>query len=315
VGVAGYQLIEGWGFLDSLWMVVISLTTIGFGEVHPLSDAGRVFTLLLIICGLSVTTYYVTTLSRFVLEGELMRVLERRRRKRSMANWRDHYIVVGHGNVGGRVVRQLTDSGARVCIIEREEDVAEALRSEGVAVIHGDGSHDDVLRQAGLDHASGVAVTTGSMAEGILITLSARQLNPTVPIVTQVTSDEGAVKARRAGATSVVSPEIMGGWRIANGLARPHTSTFLDLALLADNDALMLDEFEVGPGLSGHTLQSLDISGVHRVLVVAIRKPNGQMEVAPGAGSRVSPDDVLIVVGCPENVRSLGRSLRAQGKK
>jgi len=313
-GTFGFVTIEGWSVFDSFWMVIITLTTIGYSEIHPLTHDGKMFTIVLIASGVSVGTYAMTQITRAVLEGDLARAYQERRRHRIMRQLVNHHIVVGYGRLGRIVTRELIDAGHRVVVIEREGPSFDEITEMGIPGIQGDGADDEVLRQAGIERARGLAITAAPMAEAIFITLSARQLNATVPILTRVESDEGAVKARRAGATGVVSPHIMGGWRMAHGLTRPHTTTFLDLATLAEHDDLMLDEIEVEPtaGLVECTLSKLGTRHQHGVLIVAIRRPTGEMVVTPGANTLVNTGDVLIVIGEPARVRLLNTVMRGE---
>lgn len=311
-GTLGYMYIEGWGWLDAFWMVVITLTSIGYGEVHELSHDGRIFTLFLIFGGLGVVTYTVTQVTRLVVEQDLVDLMRQRRRRSMTSKLTGHYIVVGYGRLGQVVARELQHTGHRVCILERDQEALEGAEQHGYAVVKGDGADDKSLREARVGHAAGLAVTAAPVAEAIFITLSARQLNPHIPLLTRVESDESAVKARRAGATAVVSPHTMGGWRIAHGLTRPHTTSFLDLATLAEHDNLLMDEVEVHgqSQWAGHTLGELVVAREQRVLVVAIRKAAGNMEVVPTATSVIEPGDVLIVVGEPARVKAFDAALR-----
>ena len=312
VGTIGYVLIEGWHPLDALWMVIITLTSIGYGEVHPLSKAGRVFTLGLIFAGLGAVTYTLTSATRVFFEQNLIEMMRQRRRRRMTRKLSGHYIVIGYGRLGQVVARELEDTGQTLCVIERDAEALEALERRGVAVVHGDGADDDCLREARIEHAAGVAVTAAPVAEAIFITLSARQLNDRIPVLTRVESDESAVKARRAGATAVVSPHIMGGWRIAHGLTRPHTSSFLDLATLAEHDDLLMDEVEVTEDCRycDWALSDISVAREQRVLVVAIRRSDGKMEVTPTAETTVRAGDVLIVIGEPARVRTFNKAMR-----
>lgn len=312
VGTVGYVLIEGWHPVDALWMVVITLTSIGYGEVHPLSQPGRIFTLGLIFAGLGAVTYTLTSATRVFFEQNLIDMMRQRRRRRMTKKLSGHYIVIGYGRLGQVVARELEDTGQTICLIERSADALDEAERRGVAVVHGDGADDDCLREARIEHAAGVAVTAAPVAEAIFITLSARQLNPEIPILARVESDESAVKARRAGATAVVSPHIMGGWRIAHGLTRPHTSNFLDLATLAEHDDLLMDEVEVTADCRwcDRSLADMAVAREQRVLVVAIRRTDGRMEVTPTAETVVRDGDVLIVIGEPARVRTFAKALR-----
>lgn len=295
-------------------MVVITLTSIGYGEVHPLSDAGRVFTIGLIVAGLGAVTYTMTQATRVFFEQNLIEMMQQRRRRRMTRSLKGHYIVVGYGRLGQVVAKELLDTGHTLCVIEREGDRLDELERSGkAAVVHGDGADDHSLREARIEHAAGVAVTAAPVAEAIFITLSARQLNPHIPVLTRVESEQSAVKARRAGATAVVSPHIMGGWRIAHGLTRPHTSNFLDLATLAEHDGLLMDEVEVNAQSRwcNSSLSDMAMAPDQRVLVVAIRRGDGRMEVTPSADSVVHEGDVLIVIGTPERVRGFAKRMRA----
>lgn len=315
LGTAGYVLIEGWRPLDALWMVVITLTTIGYGEVRPLSDAGRLFTIVVIIGGVSVGAYGLSAFTRALLEGDLVREVRRRRRRRKMERLCDHYIVIGFGRLGRSVAAELRDAGVPFCVVERDPArVQEAEDTLKAPVIVGDGSDDDALRAAGIERARGVAVAAGMGAESIFATLSARQLNPNVYIVARAETAADLVKARRAGADAVVSPYGIGGWRMAHGLLRPTASHFLDLATLAAHEDIMLEEFLVPPDSSavGKTCRDLRIREQHNVSVVAILRTDGSMLAAPGADDRLEAGDVVIVVGKPEGVRGLGAAIEGQ---
>ncbi|MFT5679149.1 MAG: voltage-gated potassium channel [Myxococcota bacterium] len=311
VGVVGYMVIEGWSAWDALWMIFITLTTIGYGEVHPLSDGGRLWTVALIISGVSVGTYALTRITALLVEGTLLDDIRFSRRSWQMTRLSNHYIIVGAGRLGMSVIDEVTASGGQVCVIERDPERIAALSRRGLLVIQGDGSNDDVLREAGIARAQGMAVAVPSGAEAIFVTLSARHLSPDLPISTRASDQEEALKARRAGATSVVSPFRMGGWRMAHGLIRPDTSNFLDLATLAANDELLIDELLLKEGcrLVGQTLGALGVRREYGVLVVAIRRASGQMLAAPDGDVTLEVGDVLIVVGRSEGVRALAQAL------
>jgi len=311
LGVTGFHVLEGWSWLDSAWMVLITLTTIGFGEVHPLTPVGRVFTMLLIVAGLGVGTYAMTGLTQQLIDGDIGRAMRARRRRRLMKRLDPHYIVVGYGRLGKTIVEQLRAMDSPVVVIERDGANAEAAERDGLIAITGDASDDNVLRQAGIERARGIAVAVSSAAEAVYVTMSARELRPDLDIVTRVSDPEHALKAKRAGATNVVNPHVMGGWRMAQGLARPHAGTFLDLAMLASNAELSIDEFIIGDRtpLVGRTLAEAHFSE-DGVLIVAIRRTDGVLLPAPRADAMIHGGDVLIALGDPASVRRLGERLR-----
>ena len=228
-----------------------------------------------------------------------------------MSKLRDHYIIVGAGRLGMSVIEEITSSGGTVCVIERDPDHVAALTRQGILVISGDGANDDVLRQAGIENARGMAVAVPCGAEAIFVTLSARHLCPDLPISTRAADAEEEIKARRAGATSVVSPFRMGGLRMAHGLIRPDASNFLDLATLASNDAMRIDDLMLSQDspLLGKSIRSLSMQERYGVLVVAIRRLDGQMIAAPSADVIFASGDVLIVIGPSEGVETLSRAL------
>lgn len=308
LGTAGFVLIEHWRPLDALWMVVITLTTIGFGEIHPLSDAGRIFAIGVILAGVSVGTYAMGALTQMIVEGQLQAIFDARRRRKEMQVLKDHFIVIGFGRLGQAVAEELLDSGVQVCVVER--DPAKAALAESLhrfPVVNGDGASDEVLTQAGLDRAKGVAVAVDNSAQAIYVTLSVRQLNPGLTVVTRVDDVHESLKARRAGASAIVSPYRMGGWRIAHELIRPHATSFLDTLSLAAYASVQLEEFTIADGsrMVGRTLGNLRIGQTTGALVVAIRRNDGQIEPAPKAEAILASGDTLIVIGSPESVARL----------
>jgi voltage-gated potassium channel len=264
----------------------------------------------LIVAGVSVGTYTMTALTTMVVEGRLQSWIRDRQRRKEMNALRNHFIVVGYGRLGQAIAEELHATGVPVCVVEKDADrlhLTEATRRYPLVV--GDGAQDDVLRQAGIERARGLAVAVEQNASAIYVTLSARELNPRLTIVTRVDDPADAIKARRAGASSVVSPYNMGGWRIAHELVRPHATSFLDLLTLASYEDIQVDEYavEADSPLAGRTLGELQVGQAHGVLIVAIRHADGSMVPTPGAAQRVQVGDILIAIGNPKAVRSFGR--------
>jgi voltage-gated potassium channel len=305
VGTFGYMLIEGWSFLDALWMVVITVTTIGYGEVQPLSEVGRLFSLGLILFGVGIVTYSATTFARAVIDGDMTQLYRQRRKERIMKKLANHYIVVGYGRLGRVVVEDLQRSGVPVCVVERDAETAEELERSGrVPVVRGDGSCDDTLRLAGVERAQGLAIALPSAAEAVYVSMSASQLNPALNIVTRIDDPEASHRARRVGARQVVNPYRLAGWRIAHGLLRPMASNFLDLATFSVHEEFSVDEQSIPEGspFAGRSLRELAIGAEHKLLVVAIQKPNGTLIATPGGGVVLEPGDTVIVLGDPERL-------------
>lgn len=309
-GTVGYHVIEGWSWLDSFWMVTITLTTIGFSEVHALSRIGRLFTIGIIFVGVGLVTYTVTQFSRYVVEGELRRHLLERRRKRTMKKLKDHFVVVGYGRLGREVAEELSHRGHAVLAIdvsaERLED-----REDLAMSLTGDGSSDELLRIAAVDRARGLAVATGSDATNIFVTLSARQMNPDLHILTRVDEEESARKAYRAGANAVIHPYGISGARMAQGLLHPHAAQVVDQAVGRAHDEFQIGDIVIGEDPSYHgTLGELDIPGRHRVLIVALRKPDGRLLTATDRNTELSQGDIAIVVGRPSDLDDFAKAAR-----
>lgn len=302
VGVVGYRLLEGWTWLEAFWMVGITLTTIGYGEVHPLSDAGRWFTLGLILVGVSVASYTLGEFTRYVVDGELQRALDERRWRARMERMRDHHVVIGFGRLGREVAQELRHSGVPVVVVEHAPDLVAQAESRGFVTVRGDATLDDTLRVAQIDAARGVAIATSSNATNVFLTLSVRQLNPDALILTRVDDDETARKAKRAGANHVLSPQGIGGAHMAHALLRPNARAFLDLATSRHFRDLEIED--VRCARAAVPLRDLRISERFGVLVVAIRRPDGALHAVPLPDDLLGAGDVAVVLGRPDQVRS-----------
>jgi voltage-gated potassium channel len=308
-----YRYIEGWTWLESIWMVVITLTTIGYGEIRPLSTVGRVFTIGMIIVGVALGTYTVGQVTRYVLEGELGRDLVTRRRRRQMRKLHNHFIVVGFGRLGREVAQDLHHRHEDVVGVDMTERFFEDQAYLTMFVV-GDATLDRTLEEAAIQHARGIAVATGSDSANIFITLSARQLNPQINILTRITEESSAAKALRAGANAVINPYGISGTRMARGLLTPHAAPRLDSALGRGHTELDIEDVALAdsPGYNG-PLGDLRIPERHKVLVVAVRKPSGQLMTAIDRGTLLNPGDVAVVVGHPDDVIAFAQA--AGGKK
>ena len=310
-GTVGYQYIEGWRLLDALWMVVITLTTIGYGEAHPLSDAGRVFTMALVVSGVGLSAYTAGQLTRFVVDGDLAHSLAQRRRKRQMHALSGHYIVVGLGRLGKEVAAELHHRGFEVVAIEVTPGSLDEHRFLTVRLV-GDGSSDELLREAAIERARGVAAATGSDATNIFVTLSARQMNPALHIVTRV-DDEGSVhKALRAGANAVINPYGISGARMAQGLIHPHAAQLMDRAIGRAHAEFQIQDIAIGAAKAYNgPLGELALPEHHRVQILALRKPGGELISALDRHTCLEPGDIAVVVGRPSDIRALADAARS----
>jgi voltage-gated potassium channel len=306
-GTLGYVLLEGWGVVDALYMTVITVATVGYGETHPLSPAGRVFTMGLILASLVVATLTVSTLTRTLAERWFGDVFWRSLMKRDIAALEGHYIVCGAGHVGARVRAELLGHGLDHVVVERDAQAAEALLEAGTLVVHGDATREDVLERARIRRAAGLVAALHDDAANVFVTMTARELCPDMPIVARATEAHVAAKLTRAGATRVVSPYDLGGRRMVQALLNPHVVDFVDDALARESLSLHLEHLRVEPGsrLAERAPKVGEMRGLHQVSVIGLRKPDGEVFDMPSHEARVEAGDSLLVVGRSGDCRRL----------
>jgi len=301
------MVLEGWGFTDALYMTVITLSTVGFSEVSPLSPEGRFFTTLLIVAGVAAVAYLFSAISHHVVSGELHGTLRRRQMQKQIDSFSDHFIVCGYGQVGAQVVESLQQRGKQCVVIETD---VEDTQNNGVAMITGNAEDDDVLRQAGIDRATGLVAATGDDAANLFITVSAKQLNKDLTIVARANYSSSEAKLRYGGATHVISPHMMGGKRIATQLLYPSVSDFLDVVMHSGDLELWLEEFTLAArcNLEGKTVAEGQVRQKTGANILAIRRCDGGTVLTnPPSELRFEPGDVLIALGTREQLKDLSR--------
>jgi len=306
VGTAGFHYIEGWPWFDGFYMVVITLTTIGYQEVHPLSHAGRVFNVFVILAGVSLVLLAIGSLSQALLEFELQSFFGRRRMEREIERLDGHFIICGMGRVGRSVARELARTPVPFVMIENADLKRLRFTHENWLVIPGDATQEPTLRQAQIERARGLIAATTTDATNLYIVLTARGLNPQLKIIARA-SEEGAEKhLLTAGADSVVSPYLFAGQRIAQSLLRPNVVSFLDTATTHLGMDLEIGEIHVTPAsaFAGKTLESSRLRQERGVIVLAIKRREG-MRFNPAPDERIEPDDCLIAMGEPAQLRRL----------
>lgn len=308
VGAIGYHLIEGWDWLDCFYMTFLTLTTIGFAEVHPLSPGGRLFTIILFWTTAGVLAVAVSVAGQALLQSELLSTWGRRRRVfRDIAKLRDHYIVCGAGRVGRHVIEEMQRRGVPFVIIEREEARAEKLLEQGYLVLVGDASDEQVLRSAGVESARSLVCCLPTDADNLYTVLTARGLNPQIYIVARANEEAAIPKMRKAGADKVVSPVIIGSHRIAQAALSPAVSDFIELATMAEGLDLTIEQVEVGPDspLSGRKLKDSGIRQQCDVIIIAIKRGGKGMLFNPTGETEIQPGDVLVAVGALSELERL----------
>jgi voltage-gated potassium channel len=310
-GTAGYMLIEHWRPLDALYMTVITLSTVGFTEVHPMSDAGHFFTIGLIAAGVSTAAYAVGAIGEYVVGGRLSGTLRRQHMQHQIDHLTGHYVVCGYGRVGRQVVDELAGRHLVAVVVEPSQD---ALTDEdaGPLWIRGDATEDAALRSAGIDRAAGLVAVAGDDAINIVVTLSARALNPDLLIVARASQPEFEDKLRRAGATHVISPYRIGGQRIVTQLLHPRLTDFLDVVMHQRNLELWLEEITVAAdsAAAGRALSDTAFWGPSGARILAVAHGTGRMQPNPTGSHRLEPGDVLIALG---TIEQLTKARRAAG--
>ncbi|MBI2561910.1 MAG: potassium channel protein [candidate division NC10 bacterium] len=315
-GTAAFMLVEGWPFLDALYMTTITLSTVGFQEVHPLTTGGRLVAMALILGGTGSLAYGLSVVTAFIVEGELRDVLGKRRMEKALAKLHGHVIVCGAGETGKHVVEELLKTHTPCVVIEQNLVRLKHLERFGpTPVIEGDATDGEVLTRARIGVARGLITTLPSDKDNLFVILTARELNPKLRIVSRAIQDDSDPKLRKAGADAVVSANQIGGLRLVSEMIRPQVVSFLDSMLRDPHRVLRVEEAEVVPGspVVGKTLGALDL--INRVGLVVIAKrhgPEGDYEYNPKGSSRLEVGDFLIVCGGPGQIDAL-REVLARG--
>jgi voltage-gated potassium channel len=312
-GTLGYVVLERWPVFDALYMTVITLTTVGYLEVHPLSAAGRTFTMFLALGGIFTLFYLAGEFVRGMVSGEMARLLGRQRMERQLAGLHNHMIVCGFGRMGRLVCEQFSAAGLPFVLVEQRVGPLEGFRMPHGIPLHGDATSEDVLRRAGVDRARALVTAAASDADNLYITMTARLLNEKLLIVARAEEEAAERKLKRAGASRVVSPYAIGGQRVAQAVLRPNVMDFLELATKTEHLELQIEETEIGKG-SGLAGQSVKDSALRQelgIILVAIKKPNGRMIFNPEPATVLEAQDLLISLGHRQQLDRLERLARA----
>jgi len=312
VGIGGYMVIEGWNFFDSLYMVVITLATVGFGEIHPLTFHGRIFTIVLILVWAGIGFYALSSIIQPIIEGEIRKVLGRKKLEKEIRNLKDHYIVCGFGRMGSYISRELRNASVSYIIIEKDEHLREKLERENYLYLYGNASEDEVLIEAGVKKARGLVAVVASDADNVYITLTARQLNPNLFILARSTNESSERKLQQAGANKVISPYQMGAVRMVQAILRPAVLDFIEIAFHGKSMELQCEEFLVKPNSSlvGSSLQEAEIRKNLGVIIVAIKETSGKMVFNPSRDVRINAGDTLITLGEKKDLVRLEKILQ-----
>jgi voltage-gated potassium channel len=310
-GMCGYRLIEHWSLFDSVYMTVITLATVGYGETHALSDAGRLFTIFLILGGIGVMTYAFSTITAIIVEGELSAAFRRRRMQKSIDKLQGHYIVCGGGHAGGVIAGELKKTGRPFVVLEKDKDtlekMAERLGEEGFLGMVGDATEDEALKHAGIERAAGVFAVLAHDQDNAFVALSAKGLNPKVRVVSCQKELGVREKLFRSGADNVVNPEFIGGMRMASEMIRPATTGFLDAMLREKGSNVRFDEVNINEGspFIGKTIKDVKDKRGHGALIVAVQIGHLQYDINPLDDRTLKAGERLVVIADGEAIKSL----------
>jgi voltage-gated potassium channel len=308
-GTSGFHFLEGWTWFDSFYMVLTTVSTIGYGEIHPLSHNGRIFNAFIIVAGVALVLLFFGGAAQALLEFELQSVFGRRRMDREISRLSDHYILCGAGRVGRSAARELARKPLPFLIVDTDAEKLARYSAEGWLSLAGDATQAPVLRQAHIERARGLVASTTADATNIYIILTARSLNPKLNIIARA-SDEGAEQHLiTAGANHVISPYNFAGYRIAQTFMRPHVVDFFDTAMNRQLP-LEIEEVQVQPGsrVAGQTLEGSRIRQELGVIVLAIKGEGTLMRFNPSPDDVIHEGDHLIAMGDPDGLRRLEQS-------
>jgi voltage-gated potassium channel len=297
--MVGYHLLEGWSWFDGLYMTIITLATIGYGEIHPLTVAGRAFTIILIMVGVTVFGFLISILTQAVVENQIAEALGRRRLFRDISQLKDHYILCGAGRVGMRIIDELKRKEVDFVVIERDEAVAEKLLTRGDLVLIGDATDETVLEGARVRTAKALITAASTDAENVYIVLTARGLNPDIYIVTRANDAAAERQLKRAGADKVVSPVLIGSHRMAQAALTPAVADFIELTTMTETLDLNFEQVRISKGsqLDGKRIRDSRIRSESNAMIVAITPLEGQMIFNPNGDQTLRAGDLLIAIG------------------
>ncbi len=310
MGIAGYMIIEKWSFIDSMYMTVITLTTVGFMEVNILSSGGRIFTILLIILGFSVIFYGLGTVTVFIVEGEMMGILRRKRMRKKISKLDQHYIICGLGDMGIHVVNEFAKTKKQFVLIEKNEAEIKMLhhRYSDLLYVTGDASSDVILDSAGIKAAKGLITTFASDKENLFVVLTAKSLNSNLRIVTRCIEQESEHKLQTAGANAIVSANSIGGMRMASEMLRPTVVSFLDVMLRGKDEGVRVEEAVIGEQsrINGLTIKDANIFKSIGLIIIAVKDAStGQNIYNPPSSLELKTNDALIVLGRVDQINRL----------
>jgi len=310
-GTVGYYLIENMTLFEAFYMTIITLSTVGFSEVIPLSQAGRAITVVIIVLGISVGAYTIGMLVRALVEGELVKIFGRRKVQKQVSGLKNHFIICGFGRIGRIICSELDADNIDFVVIEQDPSVIEHIEARKYLYLEMDATSEEALMQAGVMKAKGIVTAVNSDANNVFITMTAKSLRPDVFVLARASEEKNEPKLLRAGANRVVSPYLIGGRRIAQMLKRPTVVDFVDIAMMGSHLGLMMEEAKIGEksSLIGKNLIDSHLRKDYGVIIVAIKKQSGDMVFNPTPAEKLDAGDVIVVIGKKEDMKRMNAVL------
>lgn len=311
IGTIGYMVIEEWQLLDALYMTVITITTVGYGEIRQVSEPGRIFTIFIIFAGMGILGYTFGMVAQAMVEFQVRSILGRRKLGLKIKSLKDHYIMCGYGRIGRIIAQELNSNKIPVIVIDQNPDSKEALENQDIPYIIDDATSEDVLIEAGIERAKGLIAVVESDADNLFITMTARGLNSDLYILARADEEQTQKKLLRGGADRVVLPYLIGGHKMAQTIVKPAVTDFLELTVHNKDIKLKLEELLVGKGsrLNGVTLVDSGIRQETNIIILAIRKKDGEMSFNPSSQTWIEAGDTLISLGYSGDLERLSKML------
>jgi len=304
-GVIGYVVIEDWSFVDSLYMTIITITTVGYAEVHPLTAGGKIFSILVIIGGVSGALFALSGIAEYIIEGHLRTTLGRRRMENAIKKLKRHFILCGYGRIGQEIARIFTEEGVPFVVIDKNQETIASIDKNGGLYVLGDATSDEVLKEAGIEQARGLVVALGSDADSVYITLSARGLRPDLFIEARASSSMAEAKLKKAGANRIIAPYNLGARRMAELALRPAVVDFIDTVIRSRGRDLQMENITV---LNDSTLAGITVGETrHRTkaAILTISRKSGKLLVNPSIEETIEAGDRLITLGTKKQLAAL----------
>jgi voltage-gated potassium channel len=306
-GTCGYYFVEEMPLFEAFYMTMITISTVGYAEILPLSPAGRALTIIIIILGITVGAYTIGLLVRAFIEGEMLKMFGRIKVQKQISELKDHFIVCGFGRIGRIISNELAADDIDFVLIEQDSAIIERIESKNYLFLEMDATSEEALQKAGIMEARGIVTALASDANNVFITLTAKGLRPDIYILARASHEKNEDKLSRAGASRVVSPHLIGGRRMAQVLKRPTVVDFIDIATMGSSLGLMMEEAIVGDGsgLAGKNLVDSNLRKDFGVIIVAIKKMDGNMIYNPMPSETLEAGDVIVVIGKRKDLKRM----------